>query len=92
MTEFELICDKSVFNALLTSIGLVGKMFGAFFSGMYTDRFGRKNAILVWEGIAMVFVLCQAFMPNEYGFLVFRALSSGAAVRNILLYSFWLEV
>jgi len=80
VTEFKLLCDESWFNALLTSMGLVGLFFGAFIAGMYTDRFGRKNAILVWAAVSTACLISHAFMPDKYSFMTMRTLGNGAYV------------
>ena len=61
-------------------MGLVGLFFGAFIAGMYTDRFGRKNAISVWSGVLVVCLVLHAFMPDKYSFMTMRTLGSGAIV------------
>ena len=86
VTEFLLLCDLNWFNALLTSMGLVGIFIGAFIAGLYTDRFGRKNAILVWSFISMAFLVAHSFMPDKYGFMICRTLGNGANVSQYELY------
>ena len=83
MTEFKLLCDESWFNALLTSMGLLGPFFGDFITGMYTDRFGRKNAMLVWSAVCMACLVIHAFMPEKYSFMTMRTLGNGASVSLI---------
>ena len=56
-TEFELYCGNEEINALLTSMGMVGLFIGAFIAGMYSDKFGRKNAIIVWPGLSNIKIL-----------------------------------
>ena len=57
-------------------MGLVGVMLGSFISGMYTDRFGRKNAIVVWMGVQTIVLTGHAFMPNDIGFMIMRMLGT----------------
>lgn len=64
VTQFKLICGMEWFDSLSTAMGLVGLMIGAFIAGLYTDKFGRKNAILVWNFITMVFLIIHAFMER----------------------------
>jgi OCT family organic cation transporter-like MFS transporter 4/5 len=61
-------------------MGLVGLFFGAMIGGVYSDKFGRKNAIWVFMGLLVVFIICTAFMPNYIGFLLFRTLTTFANV------------
>ena len=52
-------------------------MIGAYIAGIYVDRYGRKQAIMVWNFITAICLLIHAFMPNQYGFLVMRVLGNG---------------
>ena len=47
--DFKLYCGEENKNALLTSMGMVGQVIGSIGGGVYSDKFGRKNAIIVWE-------------------------------------------
>jgi len=78
ITEFSLICGMDWFNALLTAMGLFGLFIGAFIAGMYTDRFGRKNSIVVWSAVCAGCLVIHAFMPEQYSFMVMRTLGNGA--------------
>jgi MFS family permease len=52
-------------------------MMGGYISGIYTDRLGRKHAIMVWNTITAICLTILALVPNEFGFLVMRVLSNG---------------
>ena len=47
--DFQLFCGEENKNALLTSMGMVGQVIGSIGGGVYSDKFGRKNAIIVSE-------------------------------------------
>ena len=47
--DFKLYCGQENRNALLTSMGMVGQVIGSIGGGVYSDKFGRKNAIIVSE-------------------------------------------
>ena len=83
VTEFELFCGLDWFNAFLTSMGLFGLFLGAFVAGMYTDKFGRKNAILVWQTVCAVLLVAHGTISDKYAFMVFRTLGNGANVSKI---------
>ena len=46
VSEFGWVCDKDLASSLITSLGMVGKFFGALIAGWYADKFGRKNCII----------------------------------------------
>ena len=69
------------FNSFLMAMAFVGLFLGAFVATTYIDRFGRKNAILVWTAISTTCSVIQAFIPDKYSFLVFKLLVAGANVR-----------
>lgn len=77
VTQFKLICGDEWFDSLSTALGLLSLMMGAYIAGIYTDRFGRKHAIMVWNTITAVCLTIHAFMPNQYGFLAMRVLGNG---------------
>ena len=82
MTEFELFCGQEWFNALLTSMGLFGLFLGSFIAGIYTDKFGRKNSILVWQTVCGLLMMAQGTISNKYAFMLFRTLANGANVSK----------
>ena len=52
-------------TSVVTTAVVVGQLIGAFFAGRITNRFGRKNSmILVALGYA-VFTGLQGLAPNE---------------------------
>ena len=58
----------------MTSAGIIGQFIGAVFAGMYTDRFGRKNAILVFSALMAVFSVLQGILNSEIAFIICRIL------------------
>ena len=86
VTQFKLICGEEWFDSLTTSLTLLSLMMGAYISGIYADKFGRKHAIMVWNLVTAVFLALLAFMPNQYGFLVMRVLSNGFGHVSVLAY------
>ena len=81
VTQFDLVCENDWMNALIISMGLAGQFVGALISAFYVDRFGRKNAILVWLGIQCAVLVSHTFMPNAIGFLITRVLAQVTSVR-----------
>ncbi|KAG2214132.1 hypothetical protein INT46_001866 [Mucor plumbeus] len=68
-TEKELVVGGTTFGAI----------FGGFFSGLLTDRFGRKILVIVSSVIFIAGALILALAPN-YGVLLFGRVVVGLAV------------
>ena len=47
---------------------MVGKFMGALLAGWYTDKFGRKNSLMVYTFCHVVFTFTMAFCQNEWSF------------------------
>ena len=67
-------------NYTLTALCFMNEFFLAIISIIYTDRFGRKNAILVWTIVTFFAYIVHSFMTDKYGFLVLRAIEMGSNV------------
>ena len=49
--KFDLVCDKWFYPNLAQSIFFSGVFVGVFFSGIISDRYGRKNAMFLFLSI-----------------------------------------
>jgi MFS family permease len=64
-SEFDLICDQSYLNALLTSSIYLGLGAGAPFAGALADRFGRKPVLLAGLFLSSTAHLASALVPED---------------------------
>jgi sugar porter (SP) family MFS transporter len=74
---------------LVTSLLLVGAMFGAFGAGKVADRIGRRPTVLITAVVFVVGVLLAAFTPTFWTLLVARlviGLAVGSASMTVPLY------
>ena len=62
-------------TGLVGSVSQVGVLVGAVVSGLLSDRFGRRNALMYWLVVYCVFTVVAALAPNYEVFLVARALA-----------------
>ena len=59
---------------------MFGLMIGSFICGFYSDRFGRKPAILGCILVSSTASLIGAFMPDYWSYLALRFLTACGAV------------
>ena len=67
--------EKDLASSLITSLGMVGKFMGALLAGWYTDKFGRKNSLMVYTFCHVVFTFAMAFCQNEWSFTAMRVMT-----------------
>ena len=66
----------------MTSAGIIGQWLGAIFAGIYADRFGRRNAVLVFSSLMAALSILQGILSNEYGFIICRILVMACSVSQ----------
>uniref|UniRef100_F6YLB5 Major facilitator superfamily (MFS) profile domain-containing protein n=1 Tax=Ciona intestinalis TaxID=7719 RepID=F6YLB5_CIOIN len=73
VTEWELVCDRSLYRPLLTALFMAGVMCGSTLSGFLSDRFGRRPVFLAGTfGMFVCFGLCGiSTSPIMYAITLF---------------------
>ncbi|XP_067899871.1 organic cation/carnitine transporter 2-like isoform X3 [Heterodontus francisci] len=64
VTEWDLVCNSDWKMPLSMSIYFLGVLVGSFFSGMLSDRFGRKAVLFGTMAVQTGFNILQVFSPN----------------------------
>ena len=72
VTDFAPICSRALVGTFMLSASIIGQTLGSFFVGIYTDRFGRKNAIFVFNIVFVVATIGLALIRNEFAFIILR--------------------
>jgi len=89
VTEFELVCGKSIYATLALAAVFVGFFVGAIIIGPFTDKFGRKPTIFISGFVIAVFSLVSAFPKVFWLFVVFKIIVGlgvgGASVAIFVL-------
>ncbi|KAF3852342.1 hypothetical protein F7725_005697 [Dissostichus mawsoni] len=88
-TEWDLVCDKRKMNRATATIFFLGVMFGAAAFGYISDRFGRKNSLLVSYVTTSLFGFTSALSYNFTMFAVMRFLT-GFGIAGISIE--WVDI
>ncbi|CAK6958488.1 solute carrier family 22 member 7-like isoform X1 [Scomber scombrus] len=95
-TEWDLVCEKRRVNRATATIFFMGVMLGAAVFGYISDRFGRKNGLLVSYVTTTLFGLASAFSYNFPMFAVMRFFTgfgiSGISIITIVLCIEWVDI
>ncbi|XP_046846068.1 organic cation transporter protein-like [Xenia sp. Carnegie-2017] len=81
VTEYDLVCDKSILQSVAQSCYWIGMLLGLLFAGYLSDRFGRKKIfiagviaitiatwIMIFPKSFIVFIVCRIIIGAGSGF------------------------
>ncbi|XP_057677082.1 solute carrier family 22 member 4-like isoform X1 [Corythoichthys intestinalis] len=71
VSQFDLVCDQHWKQPLTATIFFLGVLVGSFFSGLLSDRFGRKPVLFATIIIQATFTLLQIVAPSWQIFCFF---------------------
>ncbi|XP_029949202.1 solute carrier family 22 member 7-like [Salarias fasciatus] len=90
-SQWDLVCDRRSKNKATATIFFIGVMFGAMTFGSLSDRYGRRNLLLVSYVSAMLFAVASAFSTSYVMFTVLRFFT-GFCITGIVIISTVLSV
>lgn len=64
VSEFDLVCNNNWKQPFTSSVYFLGVLFGSFFSGQLSDRFGRKPVLFATMMVQTFFTFIQVFSPS----------------------------
>jgi len=74
VTEFNLVCDRSVYSSLSTSLYYAGMLIGSLIFGPFCDKYGRRKTVLLCFTSSLGCILATAFSYNLTMYIIFRIL------------------
>ncbi|XP_023325327.1 organic cation transporter protein [Eurytemora carolleeae] len=91
ITDFNIVCDRKIFEPAVNSFFMIGLMAGSFGFGVLSDKFGRRHMLLVAILCCAGGSLAGAFMPEYYSYVFFRMIA-GAGAEGCFLIPFTLSM
>ena len=89
VTEFNLVCEKRTFSALISGIYHIGGAFGVCISGIAADKFGRKIVLLVCLIVMFAFSIACSYVTSVVQLAIIRALlgaTGWSSYNNVYVY------
>ncbi|XP_068456280.1 solute carrier family 22 member 4-like [Clinocottus analis] len=82
VTEFDLVCSDQWKMTFTSAVFFVGVLFGAFFSGQLSDRFGRKPVLFATMAVQMFLTFFQIFSTSWIMFTVLLFINGLGQISN----------
>ncbi|XP_068591088.1 organic cation/carnitine transporter 2-like [Cebidichthys violaceus] len=84
VSEFDLVCSEQWKLTFISTVFFVGVLFGSFFSGQLSDRFGRKPVLFVTMAVQMIFTFVQVFSTSWIMFTVLLFINGLGQMSNFV--------
>ncbi|CAH1775500.1 unnamed protein product [Owenia fusiformis] len=85
LSKWDIVCDIDWQGPLVSTIYIGGMLVGSLLSGVISDRFGRKVALMAMIVIEFIFAFAGAFMPNYPLFCICRFAVGGSAIAIYII-------
>ncbi|KAH0568650.1 organic cation transporter protein-like [Cotesia glomerata] len=72
VNEWQLVCDKKIYRANTFLAYAFGKLMGDGILGIYSDKYGRKQAMIVSLILQAISVPASAFIPWYWAYFGFK--------------------
>ncbi|XP_045895960.1 solute carrier family 22 member 5-like isoform X1 [Micropterus dolomieu] len=82
VSEFDLVCSEQWKQPLTSTVYFLGVLFGSFFSGQLSDRFGRKPVLFLTMAVQTIFTFAEIFSPSWTVFAILLFISGLGQISN----------
>ncbi|XP_070773142.1 organic cation/carnitine transporter 2-like [Enoplosus armatus] len=82
VSEFDLVCSEQWKQPFTSTVYFLGVLFGSFFSGQLSDRFGRKPVLFVTMAVQTIFTFAEIFSPSWTVFSILLFISGLGQISN----------
>ncbi|XP_070772930.1 organic cation/carnitine transporter 2-like [Enoplosus armatus] len=84
VSEFDLVCSEQWKQPLTSTVFFVGVLFGSFFSGQLSDKFGRKPVLFATMAVQTVFTFIQVFSTSWTMFTILLFINGLGQMSNFV--------
>ncbi|XP_074528335.1 solute carrier family 22 member 4-like isoform X2 [Halichoeres trimaculatus] len=82
VSEFDLVCSEQWKQPFTSTVAFLGVLFGSFFSGQFSDRFGRKPVLFATMAVQTLFTFAQIFSPSWTVFCILLFFGGMGQISN----------
>ncbi|KAM9332345.1 organic cation/carnitine transporter 2-like isoform 2-T2 [Pholidichthys leucotaenia] len=82
ISEFDLVCSDQWKQPFTQTVFFVGALFGSFFSGQLSDRYGRKPVLFATLIVQTVFTFAQVFSVSWTMFIIILLINGLGQMSN----------
>ncbi|EDW16685.1 organic cation transporter protein [Drosophila mojavensis] len=87
VTEWNMVCSRSLLSATSDSLFMVGVLLGSFFFGQLSDKLGRKPTFFAALVTQLVFGVVAGVAPEYFSYTISR-LIVGATTSGVFLVAY----
>ncbi|MED6291286.1 hypothetical protein CHARACLAT_021943, partial [Characodon lateralis] len=84
VTEFDLVCSEQWKQPFTSTVFFVGVLFGSFFSGQLSDRYGRKPILFATMAAQTLFTFAQVFSTSWIVFVLLLFANGLGQISNFV--------